>query len=134
MPWNEATRMSLRKEFILLATAKTRNLSLLCERFGISRKTDYKWLKRFEMSGAEGLAERSRRPLTSPGKTPDSVEEMILELRRQHPAWGGPKLLRRLHDLGVKESLPAPSTVTAILKELPPPWQNHSVKYSGNNC
>ena len=39
----------------------------------------------------------------------------MLSVRAEHPAWGGRKIARRLKDLG-QEAIPAPSTVTAILK------------------
>jgi len=91
------------------------NMSELCRRFQVSRKTGYKWRDRYAVEGAEGLRESSRRPHSSPERTVASVEEVIVELRQAHPAWGARKLLRRLRDLGY-EGLPAPSTAQAILK------------------
>jgi transposase InsO family protein len=107
--------MSLRKEFVSLATQPGANVSELCRRFGISRKTGYKCLSRYLASGAESLRDESRRPHTSPRRTPATIEQLLLELRQAHPAWGARKLLRRLRDLGY-ESLPSPSTGQAILK------------------
>lgn len=112
MPWQESSTMSLRQEFVMLATAQGANRGLLCRRFEISRKTGYKWLAR-EREGAP-LADQSRKPHSSPTRTSETVEAAILELRDQHPAWGARKLRRRLADLGWRE-LPAPSTVQAIL-------------------
>ena len=60
MPWNEVTLMSLRFEFIHLALSPDNNFSMLCRRFGISRKTGYKWLHRFKREGSEGLVDRYR--------------------------------------------------------------------------
>jgi transposase-like protein len=51
MPWKETTTMSLRTEFIHLAGFTGTNFSQLCRRFGISRKTGYKWLKRYQEGG-----------------------------------------------------------------------------------
>ena len=48
MPWKESTCMTQRREFVLLANVSDVNLSQLCERFGISRKTGYKWRSRFQ--------------------------------------------------------------------------------------
>lgn len=56
MPWKEATAMSLRTEFIQQAELKNANLSELCRRFGTSRKTGYKWLKRYREEGESGGA------------------------------------------------------------------------------
>jgi len=91
------------------------NFSRLCIRFGISRKAGYKWIKRYLSEGVEGLSDRSRRPKTSPTKTPDEVEEKVLGIRKNHPAWGGRKIAARLKAMGMKE-VPAVSTITAILR------------------
>ena len=88
------------------------NIAVLCRRFGISRKTGYKWIQRFSQ-GCE-LSDRSRRPHTSPQRTDAELEQRVLELRHRHPAWGGRKLRRRLLDLGQKR-VPAVSVVHAIL-------------------
>ena len=115
MPWNEVTKMSLRREFINFALKEGANISLLCKRFNISRKTGYKWLNRYLEKGEKGLEDESRCPLASPLKTSDVMEKLILELRENHPAWGGRKLNQRLKDLGYN-NIPAPSTITELLK------------------
>lgn len=115
MPWMENTRVSLRLEFVTLALAGDANISLLCQRFGISRKTGYKWLERFIKDGVEGLLDRSRKPLHSPRKTPEVMEQAVLEVREKHPSWGGRKIKRRLLEMGISE-VPAPSTITKILR------------------
>ncbi|RZJ07873.1 MAG: IS481 family transposase [Rubrivivax sp.] len=91
------------------------NVRALCRQFGISPKTGYKWLARFEAAAGEvqALHDRSRRPLSSPARSSDAIQQAVLALRRQHPAWGGRKIARRLHDLGQADV--APSTVTHIL-------------------
>jgi len=113
MPWKESTPMSLRSEFVSLA--KRGCFSLLCLRFGISRKTGYKWRARYEAEGDGGLKDRSRRPLGSPERTPSGTERAILKIRDHHSAWGGRKLHRRLVDMGFSQ-VPAPSTITEILR------------------
>jgi transposase InsO family protein len=107
--------MSLRHEFITFALCNGSNISELCRRFGISRKTGYKWINRFLTDGYAGLADLSRRPKTHPTKTDDALENAIMSVRHLHPAWGGRKIRQRLHDLGWQQ-VPAPSTITAILK------------------
>lgn len=114
MPWQEVSTMLLREEFVRLARGKEANRAALCRRFGISRKTGYKWLERFDAAGQTALADESRRPRRSPTRTEAAVEQAILVLRDAHPAWGARKLRRRLQDLGGSD-LPAPSTVQAIL-------------------
>lgn len=115
MPWKECSTMSQRREFVTFALLHDRTFTELCDAYGISTKTGYKWLGRHREQGLAGLEDRSRRPHDSPNRTPDSMEQTILALRAQHPAWGGRKLRRRLLDLG-HVRLPAASTITEILR------------------
>lgn len=132
MPWKEVSTVSLRKEFVALASLPDANISDLCHRFSISRKTAYKWLKRARSGGADALHNRSTRPQRSPNKTPAAIERLIIERRLRYPDWGGRKLKRVLEDEG-HTGLPSPSTITAILRrhdllstssaQHPGPWQ-----------
>lgn len=115
MPWKEVSIMSQRLEFVTLATAENANIRHLCRSFKISSATAYKWLHRFQSSGANGLEDRSRRPHHSPSRTPVEMEEAVTNLRGKHPAWGGRKLEARLLALD-HAGVPAPSTITAILQ------------------
>lgn len=115
MPWKESTVVSEREEFVMLAAVEAANFSQLCRRFGISRKTGYKWPARFEAEARAGLADRSRRPRSSPARTAAGLEAVVVELRDRHPAWGGRKLRARLRALGHGD-VPAASTITAILR------------------
>ena len=115
MPWKESTPMSQRQEFVLLASNPSINFSELCQRFGISRKTGYKWRGRHQSHGLAGLEDQSRRPLNSPGKTSAQVEQKVVEIRRQNRAWGGRTIRARLEALG-EADLPAASTITDILR------------------
>jgi len=113
MPWNPKDTMSLREEFVRLASQEGANRRELCRRFGISPQTGYKWLARYAADGVAGLTDQSRRPHSSPLLTPPTVQASVVEVRTQHPAWGGRKISRRLRDLGLPSV--APSTVSAIL-------------------
>lgn len=113
MPWQARDTMSLRREFVELAVQEGANRRVLCQRFGISPKTAYKWLARFAQAGPAGLSDRSRRPHSAPLRTALDLEAAVVGLRLQHPAWGGRKIARRLFDLD--GTVIAPSTVTAIL-------------------
>jgi transposase InsO family protein len=115
MPFHEAKRMDTRLEFVMLASAEGANVRKLCRRFGVSPTTGYKWLERWRLAGDAGLEELSRRPQNSPLRSAAVTEKAVLSVRAEHPAWGGRKIARRLKDLG-QEAIPAPSTVTAILK------------------
>ena len=115
MVWTEKSTVSLRQEFVWLASQEGANKRELCRRFGISPKTAYKWLARASTSepAPQALADRSRRPHHSPARSCDAIEQAVVVLRHEHPAWGGRKIARRLADLGQAEI--APSTVTHIL-------------------
>ena len=115
MAWKDVSVMSERLEFVVLASAEGANVSELCRRFGVSRKTGYKWLSRYATEGSAGLADQSRRPLDSAGRTSAELEQRVLALRVAHPAWGGRKLRRRLQDLK-HVAVPAASTITSILR------------------
>jgi transposase InsO family protein len=115
MPWNEVSTMSLRSEFLALATAEGANVRQLCRRYGISPKTAYKWIARHKAGGLDPLRDRSRRPAHSPRRTAAEIEARVLRLRDEHPAWGGRKLGAVLRADGLAE-VPAVSTITDILR------------------
>jgi transposase InsO family protein len=114
MPWKEVNLMSLRNEFVHLASKEDVCMRSLCRRFGISTKTGYKWLYRYQGEGREALNDLSRRPHYSPNQTAPQIEEAIIRLRQNHPAWGARKLRRRLAT--TKGGYwPSVSTITSIL-------------------
>ena len=115
MPWKEASTMSLRLEFVTLAKKENVNIRSLCTRFGISPKTGYKWLRRFDEGGEDSLSDRPRRPHHNPNRTSPEVEQLILESRDRHPAWG-PRKLHTLLSEPDAPPLPAISTLAQILK------------------
>lgn len=85
----------------------------LCDRYGVSRKTGYKWVGRFKEDGLKGLLERPRGCPSHPLRTSDEMTRQLIALRHKHPAWGPKKLCAWLRARGY--SPPAPSTVGAIL-------------------
>ena len=60
MPWTETAPMKERIRFVTDWERDLYSMVELCERYGISRKTGYKWLARYEREGPDGLHERSR--------------------------------------------------------------------------
>jgi transposase len=92
MPWLETDVREQRVQFIVEATAPGANLSALCRRYRVSRKTGYRWLDRYEATGTLlALEERSRRPVTSPQRTSAAHTARIVALRREY-GWAGRKL------------------------------------------
>ncbi len=83
MPWKAKSVMMLRHEFVSLAQSEMINFSELCRRFEISRKTAYKWVKRFHEHGVQGLLDCSRKPHRITFKVPRSQEDMVVALRQK---------------------------------------------------
>ena len=108
MPWRTQTVKEQRIELVTLARKPGANISELARRFGVSRKTIYKWLNRDDMD------DRSRRPKSSPKRTPQAQEARILATRDDHPTWGARKIAHVLsRDSGIVLAL---STVNSILR------------------
>lgn len=114
MPWKDVLIMDQRREVVLLAGRPGANKRELARRWGIAPKTLYKWLDRYEEFGEAGLADRSRRPRSSPERTPVELERRVLTLHEENPYWGARKLRELMK--GEVPELPARSTVHEILR------------------
>jgi transposase InsO family protein len=115
MPFKGCSLMDQREEFCRLASTPGANRRELCRRWGVAPATAYKWLTRYDVLGREGLADRPRRPGSSPWRTAQAVELAVLAVRERHPAWGGRKIRRVLQVDGVADP-PSASTITEILR------------------
>jgi putative transposase len=95
---------------------ETADVKLVCQTFGISRATLYRWLKRFDRKDLSSLKEESRRPrrVRRPLWDRELVEE-VKELREEYPRWGKDKLVVLVRDQGHEAST---STVGRILRHL----------------
>lgn len=116
MPWKETELMKERVCFVAKVEEGRFNMSELSERYGVSRKTGYKWWGRYQEEGIVGLQDRSRAPHHSPHRTPEKVAEAIVEARRKHPRWGAHTLLAWLGRRHPEVKWPADSTAQEILK------------------
>lgn len=116
MPWMETDPMTQRMEFVMRVRSGLYSMSEACRRSGVSRKTGHKIWNRWLSDGVDGLRDRSRRPHTSPTRTPRFVEELIIDLRQKHRDWGPKKLTKVMSNRFPDLELPAPSTIAAILK------------------
>ena len=114
MPWKECKPMDERLKFVarLLDGEK---MSALCREFGISRPTGYKIFNRYKNLGLEGLEDRSRRPYRHANKLPFQIERTIIQIKREHPTWGAPKIREKLIREFPMIKPPAKSTVHAVL-------------------
>jgi transposase InsO family protein len=107
--------MNERQKFIEDWMKEDWDFATLCSLYGISRKTGYKWVNRFEAGGLPALLDASRAPRSHPNATPSSVEAAIIELREARPHWGPKKILHRLRRIHPDNSWPSPSTIGTIL-------------------
>jgi len=108
--------MDRRRAFVLSCLASGSNVSELCRHYGISRKTGYKWLDRFESEGPAGLEDRSRAPHTHPRATSGEMRDLILEERGKSPGLGAGKILAVLSERYPDLPWPARSTVHEVLR------------------
>jgi transposase InsO family protein len=92
------------------------NFSALCRHHGISRKTGYKWVERYEEQGIEGLRDRSKQPHHNPNVIPYALKQCIVGLRKQHPNWGPKKILGLLASHHPDWDLPSKTSVYNILQ------------------
>lgn len=105
--------MEEREAFVLAVEQGERTIAALCREFGISRKTGYKWLKRAKEG--QQLCDQSRCPHRQASKTARDTEELILEMRTAHPAWGGKKIKSVLEAAGYN-GIPSAKTCGNILR------------------
>ncbi len=115
MPWRETAPMKERMRFVTDWERDLFSMVELCERYGVSRKTGYKWLARYEREGPDGLGERSRAPHHCPHRIAADVAAAICAGRRQHPSWGPDKILHWLKRRHPELELPATSTAGDLL-------------------
>lgn len=118
MSWKEDKDVAEKRlEFVKLVQDGRYTVTEACERFGIARSNGYKWIRRYLSGGMDALKDLRRAPKSSPQRTSDEFEALILEERDRHRTWGPRKLLAVLtRDYPDLEGWPAASTVYEILK------------------
>jgi transposase InsO family protein len=109
--------MEERARFILEVLDRRFTMTELCYRYGISRKTGYKWLERYHGGGAPACRSQSRAPKIHPNATDPRLVERIVKLRRKHPHWGPITLRAILAETYPHTAWPSPSTIGVILKK-----------------
>ena len=112
MPWKKASEESQRRSLIEALLSRREEVGVICRRFGVSRQTAYKFLRRFKAEGQDGLKDRSRRPRSACGAQATQWHRRALQLRRTHPTWGSRKLRWLLGRRFGKRSGPLPAERT----------------------
>lgn len=110
MPWKEIHVMNERIRFIVRLERGER-MTDLCEEFGISRKTGYKFLERYKLLGPLGLFDESKRPNRLARQYPEEIKKRVLQAKRDHPTWGAKKLYANLSGLEEGVKLPREGTI-----------------------
>ena len=108
------TMAELRREVLMEAEQTGLTVTEICRRYGISGQTYYRYRRRYLAEGLAGLEDQSRRPLHPANQIPSDLEVWIVEMRRDHPRWGGRRIRAELTRRGV-ETPPAVSTIHQVL-------------------
>jgi len=116
MPWQETDKSKERLNFIVDWKTNEFTFSELCKRYKISRPTGYLLIERYKLEGLDGLKERSKTPLTTPHKTSEELEQILLDLKFRFPTWGPAKIKDYLSAEGIEGNWPAVSTIGEIYK------------------
>jgi len=116
MPWRRECVEDQKLLFMADCLRGEEPMTVLCERYGISRETGYVLKRRFLVEGPSGLAERSRAPLQHGRATPAEQVVQLIEARKRRPHWGPKKLLAKLRQEYPELAWPSASTGSEILR------------------
>ena len=116
MPWRESCVMDERIRFVVEHLSGDWTMSELCDRYGISRQSGYKWVGRYREQGAAGLIDRSRAAKEHARATPAAICDLIVSLREARPSWGPRKIVAKLKLQHPDLAWPAASTAGEVLK------------------
>ena len=111
MPWKEIKPMN--EKIKMIAESQTKNMSItdIADKYGISRKTVYKWLYRYEEEGIDGLKDKGRAPHTNPNETPDKIVKLLIKEKLKNRKRGPKKVYAQLKGKYPQLNIPQPSTI-----------------------
>lgn len=114
MGWMETYAVEERMRFVMMIEQEEEAFAAVCRRFGISRKTGYKWRERYQETGVAGLIDRARAPLHHPQAVSEEIAERCVSVRREHPTWGPLKVRAFLERREGAFTWPAASSIGAL--------------------
>lgn len=117
MPWEEICSMDARMSFLVQVNESDESFAALCRRYGISRKTGYKWVERYEQQGPAGLKDRPPLAIHHPDRVPEALVDILVATRKEHPFWGPKKLRAWLLQHRPEHLWPAASTIGDKLQD-----------------
>jgi putative transposase len=116
MPWKKVLPMEEKMAFIIKVKEGVGSFAAICRQYGVSRRTGYKWWRRYQKGGLAGLEERSHRPHGCPHQSAPKWRDRIVALRLRHPSWGPKKLRIKLVERYGGKGMPVASTLGGMLK------------------
>jgi putative transposase len=118
MPWHEVLAVEQRFDFVREYQLGLDSMAELARRYGITPKTGYLWVGRYDAGGGQvsALAEHSRRPHGNARAIPPWVVARVLAARHKHPRWGAGKLLAWLAERDGTTPWPKRATVCDLLR------------------
>lgn len=116
MPWKAKNEQEQRYDLVRAMAARREPIAELSRRWRVSRKTAYKWLRRYQQKGLAGLANKRRQPRQVTLRTPQYLLERLRRLRKKRPTWGARKLHYRLSEEFGEAEVPAVTTLSRWLK------------------
>ena len=114
MPWKECSKVDEKVKFVA-RLIEGEKMAPLCREFNIARKTGYQIWQRYKRFGQEAFIEQKRTPYRYANKLPVQLEMLILELKKEFPDWGAPKLREKILRRHPEIKVPAISTIHAVL-------------------
>jgi transposase InsO family protein len=114
MAWGEIKVVEQRQLFIEAYLKDKESIAVLCRQYSVSRKTGYKWIRRYEQEGSMGLRDRSRAPLNQRGATDPKLVNRIIKARQKQPTWGPKKIYASLVEKHPAEEWPSTTTMGKI--------------------
>lgn len=114
MPWKECSKVDEKVKFVA-RLIEGEKMAPLCREFNIARKTGYQIWQRYKRFGQEAFIEQKRTPYRYANKLPVQIEMLILELKKEFPDWGAPKIREKILRRHPEVKAPAISTIHAVL-------------------
>lgn len=115
MTWKQTSTMTEKLKFLADYNEKLYSFTELCNKYGISRKTGYKLVNRYEAEGIDGLRERSRAHKSHPYTTSNEIKDVIMKTKSKFPLWGPKKIRSWLLTNRPDIIVPVSSTIGEIL-------------------
>jgi putative transposase len=117
MPWKVINQIDLKIQFINDWNQEYSSITDLSQKYGVSRPTVYKWLRRYEQFGIEGLKEQSRAPKRRPHRISEEILNLVIQEKLKNRKRGPRKIRAQLKRKYPKRKFPAVSTMAYWLKK-----------------